>query len=129
MNTSASGLRPPEPDMIDRLDKTPIMHRIVKYRGVAYLGGVIADDLDCGMGDQTRQICEKLDLLLANAGSSKEEILSAQIFVTDLSQKKAMNDAWVEWLDGADLPARATVGVSNLGDPKILIEVVVTAAV
>ncbi|HYG91383.1 MAG TPA: hypothetical protein VD978_34580 [Azospirillum sp.] len=33
-----------------------------------------------------------------------------------------------EWLDGNDRPARATIGVSTLGRPSALIEVVVTAA-
>jgi enamine deaminase RidA (YjgF/YER057c/UK114 family) len=45
--------------------------------------------------------------------------------VTDLSKKKEMDAAWLEFF-GDDLPTRATVGVADLGGGA-LIEVVVTA--
>jgi endoribonuclease L-PSP len=50
---------------------------------------------------------------------------SASIFATDLSKKKEMDAVWTEFF-GGDLPARATVGVADLGGGA-LIEVVVTA--
>jgi enamine deaminase RidA (YjgF/YER057c/UK114 family) len=40
-----------------------------------------------------------------------------------------MNAVWLDWLDGNDFPSRATIGGADLGDPKRLIEVVITAAV
>ena len=115
--------------MIKRIEKTKIMHRVVVNNGTAYLGGIIADDVSVGMGGQVTQICGKLDQVLAMAGSDKTKLLSAQLFITDMKAKDAMNAAWLEWLNGDDLPARATIGVADLGDPSILIEVVVTAAV
>ena len=51
----------------------------------------------------------------------------AQLFITDMSLKEEMNAAWLEWVDGKDLPARTTIGVAELGS-GISIEVVVTAA-
>jgi enamine deaminase RidA (YjgF/YER057c/UK114 family) len=45
-----------------------------------------------------------------------------------MSRKEEMNEAWMEWLDDADLPSRATIGGCDLGDPKRLIEIVLTAA-
>ena len=113
--------------MIERIEKTRIMHRIVKANGMIYLGGLVADDFALDMKGQTRQICSKLDALLEQAGSSREKIVSAQLFVTDMGAKDAMNEAWTEWLDPEHLPARATIGVATLGGPDILIEVVVTA--
>ena len=115
--------------MIKRIEKTKIMHRVVVNNGTAYLGGIIADDVSVGMKEQTAQICKKLDAVLAMAGSDKTKLLSAQLFITNMKVKDDMNAAWLEWLDGNDLPARATIGVADLGDPSILIEVVVTAAV
>jgi enamine deaminase RidA (YjgF/YER057c/UK114 family) len=114
--------------MIKRIEKTKIMHRIVRHNGVLYIGGLIADDCDGGMGSQTRQICAKLDKLLATAGSDKTKLLSATLYVTDIDAKAEMNEAWLEWLDGTDLPARATIGVATLGGPTVKIEIVVTAA-
>lgn len=115
--------------MIKRIEKTKIMHRVVEHGGTLYFGGLVADDRTVGMADQTRQICRKIDALLAAAGSDKSKLLSAQIFITDMAGKDAMNEAWLEWLEGGDLPARATIGVADLGTKDTLIEVVVTAAV
>lgn len=114
--------------MTKRIEKTPIMHRVVVHNGIAFLGGIIADDVSVSMGGQTAQICAKLDKVLALAGTDKTKLLSAQLFITDMKQKDEMNAAWLAWLDGNDLPARATIGVADLGKPEILIEVVVTAA-
>ncbi|SMH63028.1 RidA family protein [Azospirillum agricola] len=115
--------------MIKRIEKTKIMHRVVTHNGIAFLGGIIADDVSVGMGGQVTQICAKLDQVLALAGTDKTKLLSAQLFITDMSLKNEMNESWLAWLNGDDLPARATIGVADLGAPEIKIEVVVTAAV
>jgi enamine deaminase RidA (YjgF/YER057c/UK114 family) len=113
--------------MITRREKTPIMHRIVEHNDVVYLGGVIADDTEgVSMRGQITQVCAKLDKLLAEADSDKHKLLSATLFITDMSQKQEMNEVWTSWLEARDLPTRATIGVSDLGQ-DVLIEVVVTA--
>lgn len=112
--------------MIQRHNQTKIMHRMVEHNGTIYLGGVTADDaLD--MKGQTQQICKKIDGFLAQLGSSKEKLLTATIFITDFSQKEKMTEAWLEWLPGAHLPTRATIGVADLGE-DCLVEVIVSAA-
>lgn len=114
--------------MIKRHKKARIMHAAVEHNGVLYIGGHAAHDLDKGMGDQTREICRKLDALMAEAGTDKSRLLQARIYITDMSKKEEMNSAWLEWLGGEDLPARATIGVADLGDPKRLIEIASIAA-
>lgn len=113
---------------ITRNQQTPIMHRSVVHNGVAYFGGVVGADLTGGMEAQTRSITERLDALLADAGTDKTRILTATLFITDMSLKGEMNKAWTAWIAGADLPTRATIGVADLGD-GCLIEVVISAAV
>lgn len=114
--------------MLVRHERTPIMHRIVENDGVLYLGGITADDSELDMAGQSTEVFKKLAGLLKSAGSSKGALLSVQIFLTDMAGKEAMNGVWVEWLDSDDLPARATIGVADLG-PGTLIEVVATAAI
>ena len=80
------------------------------------------------MKGQTTEICAKLDDLLAQAGSDKSSLLTATIFLSDFAGKDAMNEAWLEWLTADDLPARATLGVAELGKGT-LVEIVVSAAV
>ena len=109
---------------IIRSIRTPIMHRAVEANGFVFVGGTIADDTSVSMGEQTRNILGKIAGYLKEAGTDKTRIVSASIFVTDLSKKKEMDAAWTEFF-GDDLPTRATVGVADLGGA--LIEVVVTA--
>ena len=110
---------------ITRSIRTPIMHRAVEANGFVFVGGTIADDTSVSMGEQTRNILRKIAGYLREAGSDTSKVVSASIFVTDLSQKKEMDAVWTEFF-GDHLPARATVGVADLGG-SALIEVVVTA--
>jgi 2-iminobutanoate/2-iminopropanoate deaminase len=105
--------------------RTPIMHRAVEANGFVFVGGTIADDTSVSMGEQTRNILGKIAGYLREAGSDTANVVSASIFVTDLSQKNELDAVWTEFF-GNDLPARATVGVADLGG-SALIEVVVTA--
>ena len=110
---------------ITRNIRTPIMHRAVEANGFVFVGGTIADDTSVSMGEQTRNILGKIAGYLKEAGSDASLVDSASIFVTDLSKKKEMDAVWTEFF-GGELPARATVGVADLGGGA-LIEVVVTA--
>ncbi len=113
--------------MIKRHGKTPIMHRVVEHQGVLYVGGITADDRSVAMKGQTEQILSKIGKILEQYGSSKADVLAATLYITDMAQKDAMNEAWTAWFGAADLPTRATIGVADLG-PNTLIEIVVTAA-
>ena len=53
-------------------------------------------------------------------------IVTATAYVSDLNLKKGMNDVWTQWFDADHLPARATLGVADLGE-NVLLELVVTA--
>lgn len=104
-----------------------ILHEVVVHNGILYLAGVVADDPGLDMAGQTRQALEQIDQLLAAHRSSRERLLTALIFITDMGLKPEMNRVWKEWLGPPHLPTRATIGVSDLDG--YLIEIVVTAAV
>jgi 2-iminobutanoate/2-iminopropanoate deaminase len=110
---------------ISRNIRTPIMYRAVEANGFIFVGGTIADDTSASMGEQTRNILGKVAGYLKEAGTNESRVVSASIFVTDLTRKKEMDAAWTEFF-GDNLPARATVGVADLGGGA-LIEVVVVA--
>ncbi len=112
---------------ITRKLRTPIQHRVVRHGDTIYIGGAIADDTSKSMGEQTKNILEKFETYLHEGGSDRHNVLTASIFVTDLSKKKEMDEVWTAFF-GDHLPARATVGVADLGGGA-LIEVVMTARV
>jgi enamine deaminase RidA (YjgF/YER057c/UK114 family) len=114
--------------MIKRSGNYEVLHEVVEHKGVLHFAGVVTEDTALDMAGQTTQVLQQIDQLLTIHGSSRDHLLSALIFITDMSQKPAMNRVWKEFLGQAHLPTRATIGVNDLGE-GILIEVVVTAAV
>src|SRR3954470_17364257 len=68
--------------------RTPIMHRAVEANGFVFVGGTIADDTTISMGEQTRNILGKIAGYLKEAGTDSSRVVSASIFVTDLSKKR-----------------------------------------
>ncbi len=104
-----------------------ILHEVVEHNGTLYLAGVVAEDLSKDMTGQAKSVFDQIDALLKEHGSSKDKLLTALIFITDMKEKPAMNAVWKAWLAPANLPTRATIGVNDL-EPNVRIEVVVTAA-
>lgn len=90
-----------------------------------YTAGIVADDVSTGVKGQTEQILATVGRLLAANGSGNDCVLSATIYMTDLGRKAEMNEAWLPFF-GDHLPARATVGVADLG-PNVLVEISVVA--
>jgi enamine deaminase RidA (YjgF/YER057c/UK114 family) len=75
---------------------------------------------------QTSDALAVLDRNLADAGTDKSKLLSATVYITDMARKAEMNEAWMAWVDQANPPQRACIGVALEGDD--LIEIVAVAA-
>lgn len=112
---------------IKRHQPGKLLSQAVEYNGVVYLAGLVADDTSQNTKGQTKQILDKIDALLAAAGTSKSKVLSANIWVTDIRNREAMNEAWTAWMDPANPPARATVE-AKLASPDVLVEIMMTCA-
>jgi len=100
----------------------------VQHNGVVYVAGQVADDLSLDVAGQTGQVLKKIEALLAASGTNKAKLLSANVWLSDIRNRDAMNAAWTAWVDPANLPARATVE-AKLADPRMLVEIMVTCAV
>lgn len=112
---------------IRRLHVGPRMSEVVIHGGVAYLAGQIAEDASQDIGGQTRQVLAAIDALLAEAGTDKTRLLTAQIFLADMAELAAMNAVWDVWVPTGQTPARATVQ-AKLAKPEWKVEIVVSAA-
>lgn len=113
--------------MIERFEKSPRMSRVVTHAGVAYLAGLTADDLTQDIAGQTRQVLAKADVNMAKANTDKSCLLSATIWLRDITDFDAMNVIWESWVDPANPPARATCE-ARLAKSEILVEIIFTAA-
>lgn len=96
--------------------------------GVVYLAGQVADDTSADVRGQTAQVLAKIDAVLARAGSSKSNLLSATIYLKDMADFAAMNQVWDAWVAADGKPARATVQ-AELATPDYLVEIQAVAAV
>jgi enamine deaminase RidA (YjgF/YER057c/UK114 family) len=107
---------------IIRHDPGKFLSGAVEANGFVFVAGQVPDDLSQGIKGQTEQVLEKIDALLAKAGSSKSKIVTANVWVTDIRNREEMNAAWMAWMDPKNPPARATVE-AKLADPRILVEI------
>ena len=113
--------------IIRRIKTGPRMSQAVVHGDTVYLAGQVADDPSADVAGQTRQILAKIDALLAEAGSDKTRILSANIWLADISTFGEMNQVWDAWVPQGHAPARATVE-SKLAAPQYRVEIGVIAA-
>lgn len=113
---------------IRRIKPGPRMSGAVVHGQTVYLAGLTADDKSQDVKGQTRQILAKIDNLLAEAGSDKSKILSANIWLTDIGTWSQMNEVWDAWVSPGHTPARATVE-AKLAAPGLTVEIMVQAAV
>lgn len=76
---------------------------------------------------QTELTLDTIQSNLTELGSDKSRIVSAQVFMADMSLKNEMDKVWCEWIGSnpKNWPQRACLGVALEG--PVLIEVTVTA--
>ena len=114
---------------ITRIQPGPRMSQAVVHNGTVYLAGQVAIDAPGkSVAEQTKNILERTERLLAEAGSDKTKILSATIWLSDVSTFDEMNAVWDAWVAPGCAPGRATVE-SKLAAPQFTVEIAVIAAV
>jgi 2-iminobutanoate/2-iminopropanoate deaminase len=79
-----------------------------------------------GKGDireQTRVTLDRVRRVIAEAGGDLSNVVSATVFLTDLANFAAYNEAWVEAF-GDHRPARATVRADLLFDMMVEVQAI-----
>ncbi|MEP9380490.1 RidA family protein [Aquabacter sp. CN5-332] len=110
----------------------------VETGGLLFLAGQLASDFKTGVAPearrdpafpfygsdiklQTRYIMENLKRTLAAADASLEQVVKAQVFLTDLTYFAAFDEVWKEYFKVP--PPRTTVGTSGLLIKDTLVEI------
>ena len=113
---------------IERLETGPRMSQAVIHNGVVYLAGQVAADAPgASVKEQTRNILERTDRLLAAAGTNKSRLLQATVWLADMRTFDDMNSVWDKWVAEGATPARATVE-AKLASPSYTVEMSFIAA-
>ena len=105
---------------------TPTRSRAVAHDDLVFTVAVAPDPVTPSMYEQTVKALARIDESLAMCGTGKSKILSAIVYIADMKRKSEMNRAWDEWVDKANPPMRACIGVEL--EPPHIVEIVVTAA-
>lgn len=103
------------------------MSRMVIHNGTVYLCGQVASDASKDISEQTQTMLDKVDGLLLEAGSDRQHMLSATIYIKDMKDFAAMNTVWDNWVIEGHSPARACVE-AKMARPELLVEISVIAA-
>lgn len=104
----------------------------IRANGFLYVSGQVALDPKTGelvgavVGQQTQRTLENIRGILEAAGSNLHHVVKTTVFLKDMNDFAAMNEAYAKYFPSAP-PARSTVQVARL--PKdALVEIEVIAA-
>ena len=117
---------------LTRLHTGARMSQVVIHGDTIYLAGQVAMSVLQGdeksTGEQTKEILANIDGYLAEAGSDKSKLITATIWLTDIADFEEMNAVWDAWVSEGDTPCRACVVSPALADPRLTVEIMITAA-
>jgi enamine deaminase RidA (YjgF/YER057c/UK114 family) len=113
---------------IRRFDIGPRMSQCVVHGNTVYTAGQVAQGArGASVAEQTKDILAAIDKLLAQAGTDKSRLLTANIWLADIATFDEMNQVWDGWVASGNTPARATVQ-AQLAHPDYKVEIMVSAA-
>ena len=86
------------------------MSQAVVHGNLVYTAGQVAQNSPGGsVTEQTSDILNEIDALLATAGSDKSKLISATIWLVNMDDFAEMNAVWDAWVAPGNTPARACV--------------------
>jgi 2-iminobutanoate/2-iminopropanoate deaminase len=88
----------------------------------------VTGELGRDIREQTRNVLERIKVILAAAGTSLDNVLSAMTHLTRVENLTAYNEEYAKYFP-TDKPARTTVTVAALNRPELLVEVTVIAGI
>ncbi len=113
---------------IERRHVATRMSQLVIHGNTVYLAGQVAQNKPgATVAEQTADILQAIDSLLAEAGSDKSKILSATIWLSDIRSFQEMNEVWDTWVPEGNAPARACVE-AKLASTNYTVEIGIIAA-
>jgi 2-iminobutanoate/2-iminopropanoate deaminase len=81
-----------------------------------------------GIREQTRNVLERIKVVLEAAGTSLDNVLTATVYLVNREDLAAYNEVYGTYFP-INKPARTTVTVASLNSPDLLIEITVTAGI
>jgi 2-iminobutanoate/2-iminopropanoate deaminase len=111
----------------------PNLSAATKFGNLVFVAGQTGRNPKTGevgkdVREQTRNILERIKVILEAAGTSLDNVLTATTYLTRVQDLAAYNEEYGKYFP-AGKPARTTVTVAALNAPELLIEITVTACI
>jgi 2-iminobutanoate/2-iminopropanoate deaminase len=111
----------------------PNLSAATKFGGLVFVAGQTGRHPTTGqvgadVREQTRNIMERIKVILEAAGTSLDNVLTATTYLTRREDLAAYNEEYGKYFP-TNKPARTTVTVASLNSPELVIEITVTACV
>ena len=111
----------------------PNLSAATRFGGLVFVAGQtgrnpVTGETGKDIREQTRNILERIKEILAAAGTSLDNVLTATTYLTNVSNLAAYNEEYGKFFP-TNKPARTTVTVASLNNQELLIEITVTACI
>ena len=117
----------------DAAKPNPNLSPATRFGNLVFVSGQtgrhpVSGDVGKDVREQTRNILERIKLILAAAGTSLDNVLTATTHLTRREDLAAYNEEYGKYFPTGK-PARTTVTVAALNAPELLVEITVTACI
>jgi 2-iminobutanoate/2-iminopropanoate deaminase len=118
---------------VDLAVANPNLSPATKFGNLVFVAGQtgrhpVTGELGRDIREQTRNVFERIKVILAAAGTSLDNVLSAMTHLTRVENLTAYNEEYAKYFP-TDKPARTTVTVAALNQPELLVEITVIAGI
>jgi 2-iminobutanoate/2-iminopropanoate deaminase len=118
---------------VDLAVANPNLSPATKFGNLVFVAGQtgrhpVTGELGRDIREQTRNVFERIKVILAAAGTSLDNVLSAMTHLTRVENLTAYNEEYAKYFP-TDKPARTTVTVAALNKPELLVEITVIAGI
>lgn len=110
------------PDAIGPYNQGTSFENLVFTSGQIALNPETMTLVEGGISEQARQVMENLKAVLEEAGSSYDNVLKTNCYLSNMDNFAEFNAIYGEYFNAEDAPARATVAVKTL-PMNVLVEV------
>src|ERR1044071_1899430 len=118
---------------VDLAAPNPNLSAATRFGNLVFVSGQtgrhpVTGEVGKDVREQTRNILERIKVILEAAGTSLDNVLTATTYLTNVRDLAAYNEEYAKFFPTSK-PARTTVTVAALNAPELLIEITVTACI
>ncbi len=105
--------------VVDGVGRLPVFSHAATAGDLIFVSGTLGTEpggvslVPGGIGPETKQTLENIRTILEGAGASLADVIKVSVYVTDMADFRAMNEAYAGFFP-AEPPARITLQVAGL---------------